>query len=382
MAKKEHTPATGDSVPTDDSDEVQSQIQFIQSVAEMMPDLVSVVEIPSRKIVYANRDMMLLLGFNTTEISNMSDDQRTSLFHPQDLPVIQAFYERFNHLQDGQVNKVEYRLQSKSGQWITLSLRGKVFSRNANGNINQALFIGQDITERKFTEQRLQQLENQRRKELFQVILRTQEVERGRISESLHNGLGQLLYGVKLSLAHLLSDQVLPHTENFLKEKQYTDELLNKAIEETRKISHELMPTMLQGHGLRSAIMDVCKQMSEGIKLDCSLLGLSQKLDEYVELAVYRIIQELLVNIMRHAEASMATLKLKVSKRKIFIEVSDNGKGMDTVQQIKPGIGLASIRNKVDLLNGSIKIMPAQVKGTLIRISIPLSDHTLGVIQN
>ena len=380
MSEKENFRFTEKPEAIDEGDQISNQ-DFIKNVTEMLPDVISVVEIPSRNILYANRDTMILLGFNPDEITNMPYEQRMSLFHPQDLSGIQAFYKRFEHLRDDQINTVTYRLKNKAGNWITLFLRAKVFSRNQEGAVNQALFVGQDITEHKDIEQKLHQLQEQRRKELFQVILRTQEAERRRISESLHNGLGQLLYGIKLSLAHLLSDQVRHHSERFNAERKYTDELLTKAIEETRRISHELMPTMLQGHGLRSAIMDVCKQMGEGIKLTCSLSGLAHQLDEYLELAIYRMIQELLVNITKHAKATTASLQLKISKKKVFIEVSDNGKGMNTAQQVKPGIGLAAIRNKVDLLNGSLQIISIPEGGTLIKISIPLS-HKLDVTQN
>ena len=355
-------------------EDTKSESHFIRNVTEMLPDVVTVVEIPSRNIIYSNRDTMVLLGFDPDEIVEMSFEQRQSLFHPEDLPAIQAFYQRFDELKDGQLNVVEYRLQNKAGEWITLLVRAKVFARDPNGNVKEALFVGQDITMHKHTQQKLQHLENQRRKELFQVILRTQEAERRRISESLHNGLGQLLYGVKLSLSHLLAKRVLSNPDLFEKEKNYTDELLTKAIEETRKISHELVPASLRDHGLRAALVEVCRQMTDGVKLECSITGLATKFDQYLELAVYRIIQELLLNVMRHAKASLAWLKLKVGKKKIAIEVSDNGIGINVAQQTKPGIGLASIRNKLDLLNGDFKILPLQGGGTVVKINIPLPD--------
>lgn len=372
MISKEQTSMTERSIHP--SEDINLQADFIQSVAEMMPDVVTVVEIPSRNIIYANRDTMVLLGFDPDEIVGMSYQQRMSLFHPQDLPAIQAFYQRFDELKDSELNVVEYRLQNKAGEWITLLVRAKVFARNLEGKVKEGLLVGQDITMHKHTQQKLQHLENQRRKELFQVILRTQEAERRRISESLHNGLGQLLYGVKLSLSHLLATRVLNNPDLFEKEKAYTDELLTKAIEETRKISHELVPASLRDHGLRAALAEVCKQMNDGVQLECSITGLTGKFDEYLELAIYRIIQELLLNVMRHAKASLAWLKLKVGKKKISIEVGDNGVGFNASPQAKPGIGLASIRNKLDLLNGDFKILPLQGGGTIIKINIPLPD--------
>lgn len=186
--------------------------------------------------------------------------------------------------------------------------------------------------------------------------------------------MGQLLYGVKLSFNHLFSERVINQPETFEKEKNYTDKLLTNAIDETRRISHELVPKTLKDFGLKAAILDVCQQMGESFKLECSLFGLNKKLNDNLEIALYRIIQELLLNVARHASATIASLTLKVARRKIFIEVKDNGKGFDSSQVSKKGIGLAGINHKIDLLNGKLKIQAAKGGGTAITIDIPTID--------
>lgn len=136
--------------------EIRQQAHFIQTITEISPDVVTVVELPSRKIVYSNRDTLKLLDFDVEEIINMSYDQRMDLFHPEDRPAIEAFYKRFPSLKDGENNTVQYRLRNKRGEWIYMFMRARVFSRDKDGHVAQALFITQDITERKMTEQQLQ----------------------------------------------------------------------------------------------------------------------------------------------------------------------------------------------------------------------------------
>ncbi|OZI08337.1 hypothetical protein BWI93_09780, partial [Siphonobacter sp. BAB-5385] len=141
--------------------ELKDQAYFITSVTEMMPDVVSVVELPARKIIYANRDTMSWLDFNPDEITSLSFQDRTKLFHPDDLPAIQDFYERFSSLQDRQENKVEYRLKNKKGEWVLLSLRGQVFNRDGQGNATQLLLVGQNITTQRRAEEEILRLKDE-----------------------------------------------------------------------------------------------------------------------------------------------------------------------------------------------------------------------------
>lgn len=145
--------------------ELKDQAQLIRGITDIMPDIVTIVELPSGNILYANRDTMAWPGFDEEE-TRMSFADRTGLFHPDDLPAIHAFYERFSALEDREENTVEYRLKNKTGDWITLSLRGQVFRRDLKGNATQALLMAQDITERKKAGEQLRQ-----NSELLEIVL-------------------------------------------------------------------------------------------------------------------------------------------------------------------------------------------------------------------
>jgi PAS domain S-box-containing protein len=233
-----------------------------------------------------------------------------------------------------------------------------------------------DITSHKMNEEKIRKLETDQHQEIVRVSFSTLEEERHRISESLHNGLGQILYGIKLNVSGLR--QEIP-AENFKKNKAYINELLTDAIRDTRQISHDLMPATLEQFGLKSAILDICLQLSEGTKFRCSIKESSRGVEKYLELAIYRTVQELMTNVVKHAKATECEVNVRIEPEKIRIIVSDNGKGMTDKPKQWPGIGLAAIQSKIKLLNGHIHIESIPDRGTKIDIIIPQSQSGNGI---
>jgi signal transduction histidine kinase len=244
--------------------------------------------------------------------------------------------------------------------------------RDEQGQPIRVLGVDLNFTAVRDAERHLRQLEGRQQQEIFQVILRTQEEERRRISESLHNGVGQLLYGTRISMNYLTVKSAVETPSSFDKDKAYTASLLTDSIQEIRRISHELMPTVLAEFGLRAAINEVCDQLQDGVRFNCQVNLGAVKFEDYVELAVFRTVQELMVNVVKHAKATRAEVHLHVVNDILTIEVKDNGQGMPPNQLQKPGIGLASIRNKVELIKGSLNIQSAPAMGTTITITLPL----------
>lgn len=224
-----------------------------------------------------------------------------------------------------------------------------------------------DVSERKKLEQ-LQTLiqDQEHRQQIAETILNTQEEERRRIAETLHNGLGQVLFAVKLSLNHIKITH--PENENALK---YTEKLLSDCIHECRRIYHDLTPVLLEEHGLKKTLEDICVQMSGIVVFKCQVKGLATRPSRFLEVAIYRIIQELMMNIVKHAEASEASIHILEKDTAIQIRVIDNGKGFQEAGSKGKGLGLHAIRSKVNLLTGTIKISSDIGKGTVITIRIP-----------
>jgi PAS domain S-box-containing protein len=238
------------------------------------------------------------------------------------------------------------------------------------GRVQSVLSIARDITDIKLLEEESLRLKLNQQKELLLAILEAQENERKRIAEGLHNGLGQLLYATKLNL-----DQIRPANTAGLGEiHARVNRLLVEAIDQTRRISHELIPSTLEDLGLEAAIRDICCKFSHaGMDFQCWVFNMSHPQEKHLQLAIYRIAQELANNIAKHAGATQASITLREEEDFIILQGEDNGKGFNPGQVESNGLGLKSIRDRVKLLNGSMEVDSGPDRGTLISIYLPLS---------
>lgn len=230
----------------------------------------------------------------------------------------------------------------------------------------------QDITPLREAEAKMRELEENQKSEIFKACIQTQEEERKRIAEDLRNGIGQLLYAIKLNLKHVESGKAMNDPQEFQRSKQYTDKILAEAIKEIRRLSHQMTPAILEDFGLEETILELCKQFRPVIDIACRVTGIIKRLDGYLEVSVYRMVQELLMNIMNHAQASEAIVEIKQVYATLEILVQDNGIGFNPAQVSKQGLGLATLMNKVGLLNGTIDIEAEA--GTKVTIKIPLEE--------
>jgi PAS domain S-box-containing protein len=277
------------------------------------------------------------------------------------------------HLKEGDTDFAETLELDIAGQIKIMHLKATVV-RNDNSEPVRVLGVDKDITASRRADEKIRRMEAEQQQEIFRVTLASQEEERRRISESLHNGLGQLLYAIKISMTRLTPEQAADKSQAYIQAKKYTDELLKDAIVESRRISHELMPSILEDFGLKAAIEDVCSQLSINVKFNCMVTGFVGRLDSYMELAIFRTMQELMLNVVKHSGATEAIAEASINTDEVLIKVQDNGRGMLNSGERKAGIGLASIRSKVKLLNGQIKIDSVPGQGTAVTVQMPLSS--------
>ncbi len=222
-----------------------------------------------------------------------------------------------------------------------------------------------DITDKKRIEAKAAQLQHDRQKAISIAMLNAEESERKRISEALHDSVSQLLYGIKIHL-NQLDDSNQAHGI------KQVHQLLDTAIQETRNISFELMPAILPDFGLAAALDELIRRLSApNFKIKYQISGFSKHSDPLLETCIFRTVQELINNCMKHSGANLVNIKVKKDK-KIVIEVIDNGRGFDTMQlEKKPkGTGLSSIRNRIGLYNGHLQIKSAPGNGTAVKIEL------------
>ncbi|MVN74795.1 PAS domain S-box protein [Hymenobacter sp. HMF4947] len=230
------------------------------------------------------------------------------------------------------------------------------------------LVIFRDVTERDRLTQEATRLELRQQQEVLSAILTTQEEERRRIAEALHNGLGQLLYGTRLHLDSLPPSEAVHASQ----------QLLNEAIRTTRTISFELTPGILEDFGLVVALEELAKRIPPSqLRVDLNLHGLGDALPHMLEIAVYRIVQELLNNVMKHAQAQEVFVQVSREDEQLHISVEDDGVGFDPNQPVgRGGIGLSGIRTRVGLLGGTLDIQSHAGHGTGVFLALPVPAAT------
>ncbi len=221
-----------------------------------------------------------------------------------------------------------------------------------------------DITESERLKEETTRLKLRQQQALLSAILSTQEEERRRIAEALHNGVGQLLYATRLHL------ETLPPSEPV----RAGLHLLKEAIEATRTISFELTPSILEDFGLPIALQELVSRIPVSLPVDLNLHGLAEPLPPLLATAVYRIVQELLNNVMKHAQAQEVFVQVSREDDQLHISVEDDGVGFDADSPARTGIGLAGIRTRVGLLGGTFTINSRAGRGTGFFLQLPVGQ--------
>jgi two-component system, NarL family, sensor kinase len=203
------------------------------------------------------------------------------------------------------------------------------------------------------------------------AIIEAEEKERIRIARELHDGIGQQLSAAKMNLSAFessVSEQDKDRYQNMV-------QLVDDAVKEVRTVSHNMMPNALIRSGLSSAIRDFVHKISstDALKVDLQIVGLNTRLESTTETVLYRVLQECVSNIVKHAGASHISIQLIQHDKHLSMMVEDNGKGFDTtlVNQAE-GIGLKNMVSRVQFLNGTIDFDSTPGKGTTVIIDIPL----------
>jgi signal transduction histidine kinase len=212
------------------------------------------------------------------------------------------------------------------------------------------------------------EINEQRQKHMSEVV-NIQETERKRIAENLHDELGGALSAIKVNLSSWLYKNPNHDHDNKLSN---IENMVDNACDKVRTIAHDLMPPELVKLGFNYAIESLVNRMSQNGKVNIQLSnGLAEKqLSPEIEIAVYRIINELLTNTLRHSKAQNASLQMFVADNILTVIAEDNGIGFDT-NVITAGIGLGNIKSRVAALNGSITIDSSPNRGSSFIIDIP-----------
>ena len=216
--------------------------------------------------------------------------------------------------------------------------------------------------------QMLDRLETERR-ESGRRALAAQEAERLRIARGLHDEVGQVLTGVLLQLDALAEAE----PDSRRRRVDETRDAVRHALEEVRRIAQELRPELLEHLGLVSALTELSRTFAEqsGIIVERRFAGDLPRLSEEAELAIYRVAQESLTNVARHAQASRVELALEPGADSVVLRVIDNGRGMTEAAAPNGRGGLRGMRERAVLVGGALAVKPGRGGGVEVRLEVP-----------
>ena len=202
------------------------------------------------------------------------------------------------------------------------------------------------------------------------ALLEGQEQERGRLARDLHDGLGGLLSGTKLQLSYLDPHQSKTIEDGISKSINQID----GAVEELRRVAHNLMPDLLMKYGLEAAIKEFANRMStQALNIHTEFINYRNSISEEKQLIVYRIIQELVNNAIKHASTSEIIIQISEEENVLNITVEDSGKGFNPANlNMKKTAGFHNIESRVQFLKGTMSITSEVNIGTSIELQIPI----------
>ncbi len=258
----------------------------------------------------------------------------------------------------------------KKNIWFTMISAGLIVS----GIVSISLFA------KRKADRRLQQKEIQILRQQQQAMLQAQEIdrlkammkgeeqERGRLARELHDGIGGMLTAMKMNLS--TARRIAPE---LAANSSLTDlmHMLEDTSSEVRKTAHNLMPDVLVQHALPEALVIFCNHIHKELETELSCQGDFSQLDKATELMLYRMVQELIQNVLKHASATRASIELIIYQGRLLLTVEDNGAGFNTDDE-NDGFGLQNLRYRIAALQGKITINSNKNTGTSVHLEFDL----------
>jgi PAS domain S-box-containing protein len=345
----------------------ESQLQY-RNLVENISEMYCILD-PQYNIIYGSPNLFSRTGYHETQLIG------THFFrlpdHRDRQRVLHAFDES---TRKGTVDTTcEFRLQPKNGMafWVEQSTR---IERDESGNVVEYRNLLRDISERKRAEEVFRNLSSR--------IIEAQESERRRVARDLHDGINQILSSIQFRLKST-EEKDTTRKNPLVREIGEARMLLEGAIQEVRRISQNLRPSILDDLGLIAAVRSVCDEFIERCKLqiDTEFSGIVNRLPDNIELVLFRTIQEALNNIEKHSAATRVDIHLVMKDAYIEALIRDNGKGFDYISLAEKrkkhrGLGLDGMKERVTYLGGTVEVTSKVHKGTEVVVQIPWIENT------
>jgi two-component system, NarL family, sensor histidine kinase NreB len=348
--------------------EKEIKIKNLHAALEQSADSVFITN-RAGEIEYVNKSFTEITGYTESEALGKRGNLLKSGKHKPN------FYKKlWKCLDEGNPFKGEFINRKKNGQfyWVRQTITP---IKNETGEITHFISCGTDITEEKQARQKLELLQRQKNRQKEHEskissisIIKGQEEERKRLSREIHDGLGQMLYGILLQIENFkVSEGFFNSNENINSITKYLREILG----EVRRISSDLMPTELNDFGIFPAIIKVVNQLkaASSINFHISLPENFGRLEPIIEVTIFRILQEAINNAMKYANATNISVKYSEVNNKFTITVKDDGVGFNPIcpkEYLGSGKGLGNMKERANLIGGALFVFSKPNIGTSI----------------
>ncbi len=365
-------------------DAVRDSQRFIGRVADASPAILYVYDVLNERYVYVNHQVEKILGYTAEEFLSGGKVLADELVHPDDAGLLVERKRRITDAaDDGVVFECMYRMRNSHGRWLWIRTRDVVFTRGTNGRPEQIIGMAEDVTERRRSRHELEHSRGQLRA-LSARLQEAREEERAAISRRVHDELGQALTALNWEIAWLKDRLTLAMQRQ---QPEFADKLsgmsgmVDTMMQSVRKVSAELRPPILDHFGLVAAIEWQANEFQARYRIVCEILA-REKMDvpnRDVSTAVFRIFQEILTNVARHASATKVRVQLNENPSGMALIVNDNGRGI-TEGQKTHSLGILGMSERAHLFGGAVEITGSPGKGTTVTVLIPRESITHPIV--
>jgi PAS domain S-box-containing protein len=345
-----------------DHEELLRQIEIRDIALNSTKILIRIVDLQG-KVQFINPTHKILLGYSEKDRIGKST---FDVVHPDDKErVVNFFFRHVEHPELGESPPIEYRMRHKQGHYLWARATGRLVK--IKGRPSLIVITVWDITESKMMEDQLHALA-----ERLQTI---REEERTLISREIHDEFGQAMTSLKFDLA-LLVKNIPKDNQPALDKAKSMMKYIDQTIQLIRRISTELRPPILDDFGLKAAIEWQAEDFQNKTGIKCvfkSNLKEEIPIGKEKTISVFRIFQEALTNVARHAKATKVDIEFNCKKNLLTMLIKDNGRGIAKGEILdKKSLGIIGMKERAFSLNGDFRIQAGRGKGTSIQFSMPL----------
>ena len=350
-------------------DKVRQSDALYRTIVENAHDVIWTIDTQGH-LTFVNRRSEEISGYKCSELVGKHFE---TLIPPEDLPRTKDLFIDILH---GNARNFEGRFCAKDGEIRLLSVNAVPLYE---GETVVGLFnIARDITEQRKVEKALQDSEKELR-HLSSQLLTAQDTERRRISKELHDELGQALSVIKLRLS-LIRKGLKQDQDTAKQECDTLSQYINQLVENVRRLSRDLAPSILEDAGLSAAIHWLIANSNhnyQSTNITLEDIDIDHLFSENAQTIIYRVLQEALTNIGRHAHAKNVSVRIKRQGDEASFSIEDDGIGFDAIRAAtansdERGSGLAIMEERAWMLGGSLEIWSEEGKGTRITLRVPL----------